>query len=306
MIARGKPIYVELPIRTNMEALWMHTQSPELHREWDLRFSDIEYLPRRDGEARQRFLYRTRIGFGLSVSGTGVSRSYPAGPGKERLSALRFGSEQPISLIREGGGYWRYKPEADGIVFITRYDYRTRFGEPGVLFDRLLFRPLFGWATAWSFDALRIWLERRIPPAATIRLALVHYISLLLLASLWFCQGLVPKLLFPDSGDAALLAATGWFPAGAERSWTAALGIAEIALAGLLLARHRDKRSYALQSLLLVVLTGAALIARPGLPSEPFGPLTLGAAMLGLGLVAAWTAGDLPSARRCRRHPRAR
>jgi hypothetical protein len=46
----------------------------------------------------------------------------------------------------------RLIPTAEGIRFLTRYDYRTRFGPFGMLFDRLIFRPLIGWATAWSFD----------------------------------------------------------------------------------------------------------------------------------------------------------
>lgn len=300
----AKPIYVELPIRTDMETLWHHTQTPELHREWDLRFSDIDYLPRRDGESRQRFLYRTRIGFGLSIAGTGETRAYPAGSGGERLSTLRFGSDQRISLIRQGGGYWRYKPEADRVVFITRYDYRTRFGLAGRLFDRLLFRPLFGYATAWSFDALRIWLERRVPPSALIRQSLVHYASILLLALLWFYQGLVPKLLFPMAGEAELLARTGLFP-GMERPMTALLGLAEIALAVLIALRHRSRLAIALQSALLAMLTGAALFAQPGLSGQPFGPIPIALAMLGLGLAAAWTADGLPDAGRCLRKPRA-
>ena len=47
-----------------MDDLWRLTQTPELHRRWDLRFTDIEYLPRPDEAEPQRFLYATRIGFG--------------------------------------------------------------------------------------------------------------------------------------------------------------------------------------------------------------------------------------------------
>ena len=52
-------IYVEIPIRASMDELWEKTQNPQLHQRWDLRFSQIEYLPRQ-GEEPQRFLYRTR------------------------------------------------------------------------------------------------------------------------------------------------------------------------------------------------------------------------------------------------------
>ena len=49
------------------------------------------------------------------------------------------------TIIREGSGYWKYIPARDGIVFLTGYDYSTRFGRPGILFDRAIFRPLMGW-----------------------------------------------------------------------------------------------------------------------------------------------------------------
>jgi len=39
-------IYVEIRIRAPIEAIWAHTQTPDLHERWDLRFSRIEYLPR--------------------------------------------------------------------------------------------------------------------------------------------------------------------------------------------------------------------------------------------------------------------
>jgi hypothetical protein len=63
-------------------------------------------------------------------------------------------------------GYRRYVPVAGGVRFLTAYAYRSRCGTAGRLADRL-FRPVFGWATAWSFDRLRLWLERSISPAAS-------------------------------------------------------------------------------------------------------------------------------------------
>jgi hypothetical protein len=151
-------IYVETRVRGHLEDLWQRTQDPVLHERWDLRFSEIDYLPR-DGHEPQRFRYETRIGFGLRVRGEGESMGTRDGAAGERTSALRFWSDDPKSLIREGSGYWRYVPTADGVRFLTWYDYRTRFGLLGRLVDRVLFRPLMGWATAWSFDRLRLWIE---------------------------------------------------------------------------------------------------------------------------------------------------
>ena len=33
-------IYVETLIQANIEDVWRHTQTPELHARWDLRFTD--------------------------------------------------------------------------------------------------------------------------------------------------------------------------------------------------------------------------------------------------------------------------
>lgn len=166
-VARGG-IYVETTIRAPMEALWRATQRPEAHQRWDLRFSTIDYLPRASEEAPQRFLYATRIGFGLRITGEGESTGSRQGAQGERISALRFWSAMPISLIERGAGYWKYIPLGEGIRFLTWYDYECRFGAAGRLLDRL-FRPLIGWATAWSFDALRLWLEEGVPPEESAR-----------------------------------------------------------------------------------------------------------------------------------------
>jgi len=164
-------IYVETLIRAPMDAVWSHTQTPELHERWDLRFSRIEYLPKTSGDDPQRFRYVTRIGFGFEVSGEGETVGQRGMKDGSRSSALKFWSAAPLSIIREGSGYWKYIPTAEGIRFLTWYDYRTRFGPAGALFDRLIFRPLIGWATAWSFDRLRLWLEQGVDPSRALRRA---------------------------------------------------------------------------------------------------------------------------------------
>jgi hypothetical protein len=60
-------------------------------------------------------------------------------------------------------------PTDVGTRFSTGYDYETRFGVVGRAIDGLLFRPLLGWATAWSFDRLRLWLEAGLTPEASLR-----------------------------------------------------------------------------------------------------------------------------------------
>ncbi|MFG2932357.1 hypothetical protein [Streptomyces achromogenes] len=156
-------LYIETHIRADLDELWARTQDPARHQRWDLRFTEIDYLPRAEGEP-QRFRYAARVLPFLTVSGTGVAAGEKERADGTRTSALRFASPHPLSLIAEGSGYWRYVPDAHGVRFLTGYDYRPRWGLVGALADRLLFRPLMGWATAWSFDRLRLWLERGITP----------------------------------------------------------------------------------------------------------------------------------------------
>ncbi|MFL1672789.1 DoxX-like family protein [Paenibacillus thiaminolyticus] len=298
---RRKPIYVKLDIRADIDTLWAYTQTPELHEQWDLRFSRIAYLPREQEEQPQRFRYETRIGFGLAIAGTGLTKARRLEDGG-RMSTLLFGSDQALSLICKGRGYWKYTPLGEKISFETQYDYETRFGCLGRWFDRTVFRPLFGWATAWSFDALRIWLERGIPPAATIGRAAVHYMSVLLLTLLWCWQGLVPKLLYPEGGELALLQASGLFP-GWERPVLTLLGFAEIGIGLMTAACHRKTWMWRGQAVLVLLLACAALAGRPELLKAPFNPVTLSAAMIGLGIIASVSARDLPQASRCARTP---
>ncbi|PJN55866.1 hypothetical protein PAEVO_25880 [Paenibacillus sp. GM2FR] len=299
---KRNPIYVELDIKTDMEKLWTLTQRPELHQQWDLRFSQIHYLPKADSDIQQ-FLYKTRIGFGLEVTGTGTAKTAVHPKTGNRISVLRFGSDQRCSLIREGSGYWKYTNKGSGgISFSTQYDYKTRFGMAGAWFDRLLFRPLFGAATAWSFDVLRLWAEKDIPPSATIPKALIHALSVLMLVILWCYEGLVPKLLFPEAGELDLLRQSG-LAGGQEGLVLTLLGITEMGVGLLTLLFHKSRLWYRLQIILLSVLMLGAWVTAPQLMKAPFNPLTLSGSMMGLCFMALLSAADLPSAYRPARRP---
>jgi hypothetical protein len=51
---RGEKLYVETRVDADVEELLAATQDPDEHERWDLRVTEIEYLPREDGEP-QRF-----------------------------------------------------------------------------------------------------------------------------------------------------------------------------------------------------------------------------------------------------------
>ena len=164
----SKPIYVETIVQSEMEKIWEATQDPKQHEKWDLRFTSISYLPKEEGEP-QRFSYKTKIGFGLQIEGWGISSGSKDSEDGTRTSSLHFGTDNKLSIIKEGRGYWQYKPVERGIAFITQYNYDVNFGKFGQWFDRLVFRPLIGWATALSFDVLKRWLETGESPAFQFR-----------------------------------------------------------------------------------------------------------------------------------------
>ena len=296
----GRPIYVERLIAAPMETLWNATQKPDIHERWDIRFTEIRYLPRTRETEPQRFLYATRIGFGLRIEGEGESVGQSDRNG-DRTSALRFWSDDRKSLIRTGSGYWRYVPTDAGVRFITQYDYETRFGVAGRALD-LAFRPLLGWATAWSFDRLRLWLERGAEPAATLERSLVHWIGRGTLAFIWLFHGIVPKLLAP-AGEIDLVTRTG-IPSPLAPSLVLAAAAFEIALGVGILVLRDVRPLLALSSVLAIGLAVVTSARMPELVVAPFQPITLGAAMVGLALVAVAADRDLPRARRCLRKPR--
>jgi uncharacterized membrane protein YphA (DoxX/SURF4 family) len=297
-------IYVEILVRAPMDALWAHTQTPALHERWDLRFSRIDYLPKAHDTDPQRFRYTTRIGFGFEVSGEGETVGQGDLADGSRSSALRFGSGEPLSIIREGSGYWKYIPTTEGIRFLTRYDYRPRGGPLGALFDRLVFRPLIGWATAWSFDRLRLWLERRVDPAHAVRQALAHCIARIALAAIFAYQGVVPKLLSRHVDEAAMLRDAGVSSAITDMAMMA-VGILELAFAVVLLAAWHQRWPALVCLGAMLVATAVVGLTSPRFFAGAFNPASLNLAVASLAAIDLLVLRDIPSAARCLRRPRA-
>jgi hypothetical protein len=293
-------IFVETDMDAPMTDLWARTQDPGLHQRWDLRFTDIAYAASED--ELQRFTYATRLAFGVTIRGVGETIAERVRDDGSRVSALRFWSSSRLSLIGEGRGYWMYTPTATGVRFRTVYDYSTRFGVAGRFLDRVAFRPLIGWATAWSFDRLRLWLERGIDPASSARLALVHGLARVGLAAIFAWHGLVPKLLGPDPTELALVGALGASGESAVNGLRV-LGAAEIGLAiALLLTWHRPWLAW-LAFAFAIGATAVTAISYPQVVGAAFNPVTLN---LGLGMLATidlLTFDGIPSAGRCRRTP---
>lgn len=297
---KGKPIYVEIPIRAEMENLWEVTQNPKLHEQWDLRFTSIEYLPKKQGEP-QSFLYETKIGFGIKIAGWGKSVGYHEGNHGVRTSSLHFGTDQKLSIIREGRGFWKYEPKDDHIKFFTQYDYDVHWGLFGKVFDLFIFRPLMGWMTALSFDVLRRWLEKGEPPRIQFTRFFMSWFLIWTFVSIWLYHGLIPKILFPNAEEISMLEKVLGIDPPLAQTLTTIIGIGEI-IFGLLLIILKDKRHLFLTQLILFpILGGGALLANSEYFAHPFSPLTFNLALIVLSLIGFVFYKDLPTAKNCKR-----
>jgi hypothetical protein len=298
IVADEPGIYVEILIDGSIDEIWRRTQVPDLHERWDLRFTTIKYLPRPSEAEPQKFLYSTRIGFGLRIDGEGESTGAREDVTGVRTSALVFSSSDRKSLIRKGSGYWQYHPTDAGVRFLTWYDYRTRFGPIGRAIDRIVFRPLIGWATAWSFDRLRLWIDRDVSPEISMRMTVIHAVARLGIAFTWMWQGLVPKLLFPSPDEQAMIAA-----AGLPLTLLPIIGALELVFAAASLVLWHWRPLFIVNALLMVCALGGVWLRSPAYLVGAFNPVTLNAGMMLLSIIGYLAATEMPSAARCRRRP---
>jgi len=147
-------IYVETRVHADADVLWHATQDLDSHVRWDLRFTSIELVGIDDAGARV-FAYELRTPL-ATITGDGTTVGERRRPDGTGTSALVFSADQPWSPLQRGSAYWRYVPTDDGIRFLTGYDYEPPFGAAGRIVDRAAVRPVVGWLTARSFDALRL------------------------------------------------------------------------------------------------------------------------------------------------------
>ena len=294
---KRRPLYIETKIKCDFDTLWTNTQEPSIHQQWDLRFTEIEYLPKNDPTDPQKFLYSTKVGFGIKVDGIGESVATKTKDNGESTSVLKFSSDSKISLIKQGSGYWKYIPEADGIKFFTGYDYETRWGLFGKLIDKFIFRPLMIWATAWSFDCLKNWIEKGLHPKQALNAQISVLLVNLTLGIIWIYQGLIPKLLFTDTGEIEILRQSGLFN-GNEENILTIIGIAEIAFGVALIFIHRKVIQY-LNILGLCLLTVGAIFSDLMIFTLPFNPFSLNISMIALSIIAILNFSNLPKASNC-------
>ncbi len=150
---RVRKIVVEVIVPAPVEVVWKRSQDPGLHTAWDIRFNHIAYMDNTDERGFHLMDYRTNIILGITINGYGRY----LGNSEHFHSSFEFDSDDWKSIIRNGRGIWLYRPCPEGTLFKTVYDYDVRYGLPGALLDRLLFRSLLQLATEWGFETLRQW-----------------------------------------------------------------------------------------------------------------------------------------------------
>ncbi|BCD22800.1 membrane protein [Bacillus cereus] len=294
-----KPIYVSAEMNTTMEKLWKYTQEPHIHTEWDARFTEISYVEKKEGEP-QKFSYKTKIGFGLEIAGEGEAIGEIRKETGERISSLKFWTDNTLSLIQIGRGYWKYTPRKEHIHFETQYDYDTRFGRIGNVIDFYMFRPLLGWATAWSFDALKLWLEKGLHPRLLIRRTMTYWLVCFLFAFVWMYQGIFPKIIFSHPEEMKMLSAI-IDSTGNSIAILKVIGMLEIIFGIIWLFPVPKQKLFILHIFMLIALTIVAGFTNIASFTKPFNPITLNLLLIGLSIVGYINSFDLPSAKNCKR-----
>ena len=297
---KNKPIYVETSISSDMEKVWEASQNPELHEQWDLRFSSITYLPKKENEP-QLFKYKTNIGFGFSIAGWGKSVGTFHAKDNSRTSSLHFGTDQKISPIKEGKGYWKYEPEQEGIKFFTQYDYEVRFGALGKMIDRVLFRPMMGWATALSFDVFKRWLEKGDTPSNQYVRFFSHWLITILFFFVWVYHGLVPKLLLMHPEEVSMTQGMLPLTVNEAQNIVSTAGVIEIVFGLLWLLYSNKRRLLKIQVVVFPLLTLSTLIGDATVFGDPFNPLTFNLTLFVLSVIGLLVSKDIPTAKSCKR-----
>lgn len=298
---RPKEIYVETSIHAPIDEIWEKTQNPSLHEKWDIRFSSITYLRKKDGEP-QKFTYTRSLFPGLKISGWGISSGNHEKPDGTKSSSLHFGTSQKISPMKEGRGYWQYIPKDHGeVTFLTSYNYEPNFGKLGQLLDKFIFRPLMGWGTALSFDILKRWLEKSELPSSQYMRFFMTYGFSLFFAFVWIFHGLVPKIITMHSEE--LLMTGQLFPVETAllQKLIIIIGVLEV-LFGLIWILYPHKRHlFTVQFILFPFLMLSAMISNIEAITHPFSPITFNLALILISIIGFLVSKDVPTAKSCRR-----
>jgi len=142
----------------------------------------------------------------MQPASVAACESKARGESTESATMQAVNGRQPLNfgpmiqaLIKLGSAI-EIHPGSSGTRFITWYDYRHALAYRTNR-DRVFFRPLLGWATAWSFDRLRLWLEKGILPEVSRDRAFVYALSRPDDSLCLAVSGLIPKLIYRNADE---------------------------------------------------------------------------------------------------------
>jgi len=132
--------------------------------------------------------------------------------------------------------------------------------------------------------------------------ALIHATARFTLAFIWTWHGLIPKLIFRQADERAMLT-----QAGLPVEWLPWIGAFEILLGVLVLFTWNRRVVLIANAFLMVAATIAVAIKSPDYLTAAFNPVTLNLAVIALCIVGFIASRSLPTARRClRKDPKGR
>jgi hypothetical protein len=161
---------------------------------------------------------------------------------------------------------------------------------------------LLGWATAWSFDRLRLWVEKGILPEVSRDRTFVHALSRLTVAFVWLYHGLIPKLIYRNSDELSMLRDAG-IPNSHLLAVTSSLGFIEVCVALVLVFFWKSRWPLWFTLVAMVSAVLAVGLASPSFLTAAFNPVTLNLSVATLALIGLLTGTGLPTASNCRRQP---
>jgi hypothetical protein len=104
------------------------------------------------------------------------------------------------------------------------------------------------------------------------------------LGTIWIYQGIVPKILFPDTGELEMFKTFDLFQ-GYETTVLVLIGLVEVVF-GLVILFIRRKFIHIINMVVLLFLASGAMVSKPIVYVFPFNPLTLTIAMMALSLIS--------------------
>ena len=166
----------------------------------------------------------------------------------------------------------------------------------------MFFRPLLGWARAWSFDRLRLWIEKGILPETSREKAFTYALSRLTIAFIWFYHGLIPKLITRNPDELRMLRDAGIAGPDLLRMLKM-LGVTEILFALILVIFWKSRWPLWFTVAGVFMATLGVAITSPSYLTGAFNPLTLNIAVATLAIIGLLSAKLIPTASNCLRKP---